>query len=245
MISNLGYARDIDGSWLAHLTRSRRHIYTSHAVQKAALESYRCIVQKTKPDLCCLIEVDTGSFTSGGLNQFAYLAEGWPVTDVSSKYAPGSKLGMYGPTQGKCNGFMARHPYSFERLYFSRGSKRLLYRIALEEGLVLFFTHLALGQKTRTQQLKELRALADREAGEVLIGGDFNILAGLGELDVFLGDSKYCLMNDPECSTFTLMGRHYLLDLCIASRKIVPHVSLSIIDQPFSDHDMLLVNVDH
>jgi endonuclease/exonuclease/phosphatase family metal-dependent hydrolase len=138
-----------------------------------------------------------------------------------------SKLSKLPLTRGKCNGFMARRPYPFQLLYLSHGSKRLLYRIVLEEGLTLYFTHLALGKRTRTLQLKELRGLADNEPGDVLIAGDFNILAGLEELD-----------------TFTLMGRHYLLDLCIASRGAAAHTKVRIIDQPFSDHDALLVEVE-
>jgi endonuclease/exonuclease/phosphatase family metal-dependent hydrolase len=244
LISNLGYARHIDGTLLAHLLRSRRHLHTSQAIQKASLDAYKQIVQETRPDLCCLIEIDTGSFTSGGLNQFEYLANGFSLRDVSSKYAEGSKLAHFALTKGKCNGFMAARPYPFNRLYFSRGSKRLVYRIELEPALTLLFTHLALGQETRTQQLKELRALADLETGETLIAGDFNILAGLGELSVFVDDGRYTLLNHPERSTFTLFGRHYLLDLCLASAGAAPYAALQVINQPFSDHDALLVSLN-
>ena len=245
LVSNLGYARDIDGTVLSHLRHSYRHFRTPVALQKASLDAYKKIIEETKPDLCCLIEIDTGSSTSGGFNQFEYLAHpDYPMRDVLSKYAVNSRLSGARLTRGKSNGFMASRPYGFERHYLSRGSKRLIYRIVLEDGLVLFFTHLSLKEKIRLQQIKELRALADKEEGDVLIAGDFNIFAGLRELEMFTGDGRYQLLNDAAHGTFTLFGKHYLLDICLASSNAVPRTSLTIIDQPFSDHDALLITVE-
>jgi hypothetical protein len=192
-----------------------------------------------------MMEIDTGSFTSGGFDQFGYLVNAaYPLRDVCSKYAPNAWLGQFAPTRGKSNGFMAKQPHVFERLYFSRGSKRLLYRIALEEGLTLFFTHLSLTHDVRTHQLQELRTLADKETDDVVIAGDFNILAGLDELKIFISDGRYQLLNSPEQSTFTLFGKHYLLDICLVNTAAAAHTSLHIIDQPFSDHDALLITVE-
>lgn len=244
LVSNLGYARDIDGTMLAHLRKSYRHLHTPPLLQKISLDTYKKIVEETNPDICCMIEIDTGSIASGGFDQFAYLAHpDYPVRDVVSKYAVKSRLANFWATRGKCNGFMAKHPYEFERIYLSFGSKRLLYRIVLEEGVVLFFTHLALKSDIRKQQIDELRMLADRETGDVLIAGDFNILAGLEELDVFTKDGRYELLNDSAHGTFTLFGKHYLLDICLVSRHTTARTSLQIIDQPFSDHDALLITV--
>jgi endonuclease/exonuclease/phosphatase family metal-dependent hydrolase len=243
LVSNLGYARGIDGTLLQHMRQSYNHVCTPRGYQKRALDAYKQIMRSSDPDICCMVEIDTGSVGSCGLNQFDYLADQtYPVRDVIGKYAEGSKLTW--TRRGKSNGFIAKHPYNFQRLYLSHGSKRLLYRIVLEEGLVLFFTHLSLKRQVRIQQITELRALADKEEGEVLIAGDFNIFAGLEELEHFTGDGKYTLLNDKSEGTFTLFGRHYLLDICMASSLLVPRTSIEIIDQPFSDHDALLVTVD-
>ncbi len=245
LISNLGYARNIDGTVLAHLLHSYRHFRTPLSLQKASLDAYKKIIEDTKPDLCCMIEVDTGSPTSGGFDQFEYLAHSdYPLRDVVNKYATNSRLSEFWMTRGKSNGFMANRPYDFKRIYLSLGSKRLIYRIVLEEGLVLFFTHLSLKKEVRLQQIKELRKLADNEEGDVLIAGDFNILAGLSELEAFTGDGRYQLLNDSAQGTFTLFGRHYLLDICLATCNVAARTSLAIIDQPFSDHDGLLITVD-
>ncbi len=245
LVSNIGYARDIDGALLTHFIRSHRHFYTTYYTQKTSLDTYLEIVKKLKPDICCMIEIDSGSFTSGGFNQFEYLIDSvYPFRDISSKYAIGGKLSNFFMTQGKSNGFMANREYEFERLYLSIGSKRLVYRIVLEKGLVLFFTHLSLKKIVRRQQMKELRIIADKENCDVIIAGDFNILAGIDEIDVFTGDGCYQLLNNPEEGTFSLFGKHYLLDLCIVSKSIVTQTSLQIIDQPFSDHDGLFIMVE-
>ena len=245
LISNLGYARDIDGTMLAHLLHSYRHFRTPISLQKASLDAYKKIIEDTKPDLCCIIEVDTGSPTSGGFDQFEYLTHtDYPLRDVVSKYAPNSRLCEFWMTRGKSNGFMEKRPYDYKRIYLSLGSKRLLYRIVLEEGLVLFFTHLSLKKEVRLHQIKELRSLADKEVGDVLIAGDFNILAGLRELEIFTGDGRYQLLNDSSQGTFTLFTKHYLLDICLATSNVAARTSIAIIDQSFSDHDALLITVD-
>lgn len=245
LVSNLGYARDIDGSILRHLKHGLRHFRTSVFVQKNALDAYRQIIKDANPHLCCLIEVDTGSFTSGWFNQFSYLEDSaYILRDVVSKYAVDRQHHHLSAFHGKCNGIMANRLYAYERLYLACGSKRLLYRIVLEEGLTLFFTHLSLHRSIRLQQLKELRVFADKEKGDVLIAGDFNILAGVDELSVLCGDKKYRILNNPEEGTFTLFGKHYLLDVCIANCSAQSHFSVKVIDQPFSDHDALLVTVE-
>jgi endonuclease/exonuclease/phosphatase family metal-dependent hydrolase len=245
LVSNLGYARGLDGSVIAHFRHIQRHFRTPMAFQKTALDAYKKIVEETNPDICCMIEIDTGSSTSCGFDQFEYLAHAdYPLRDVVCKYAVNSKLASFRLTRGKSNGFMASRPYNFTRHYLSRGSKRLLYRIELEEQLVLYFTHLSLKAETRIQQMKELRALADKEEGDVLIAGDFNILAGLSELKIFTGDGRYTLLNDSAHGTFTLFGKHYLLDICLATSHTVARTSIQVIDQPFSDHDALLITVE-
>ncbi len=244
LVSNLGYARDIDGTVLSHFLHIYRHFFTPIALQKSSLDAYKKIIAESNPDIYCMIEIDTGSPTSGGFDQFEYLAcPDYPLRDVVSKYAIHSRLADFWMTRGKSNGFMARKPYVFERQYLSMGSKRLLYRIVLEESLVLFFTHLSLKKDIRIKQIRELRMLADKEEGNVLIAGDFNILAGLSELDILTGDGCYQLLNDSTHGTFTLFGKHYLLDICLVSSKIAARISLTIIDQPFSDHDALLITV--
>jgi endonuclease/exonuclease/phosphatase family metal-dependent hydrolase len=245
LVSNIGYARNIDGSVLAHLRQSRHHLRTSVRSQKIALDAYKNIIAAVQPDICCMIEIDTGSPTSSGFDQFAYLLHpDYPLRDVVGKYAVSSRLSKFWLTRGKSNGFMAKRPYRFNRYYLSHGSKRLLYRIELEKGLVLFFTHLSLNSQTRLKQIQELRAFADKETGDVLIAGDFNILAGPDELKTFTRDGRYTLLNDSALGTFTLLGRHYLLDICLATSHTVPRTSIEVIDQPFSDHDALLITVE-
>lgn len=244
LVSNIGYARGLDGGLVPHLLHSYRNVSTTVARQKKALDQYLAMVRKYDPDLCCIIEVDTGSLSSHWFNQFSYLCHHpYAHHDVTVKYVEGSRMAKYALTRGKSNGFMCKHPVEFSKQFFSCGSKRLVYRLELGEGRVMFFTHLALGEKTRTMQLKELRALADQEKGEVLIAGDFNILAGLEELDILVGDGRYELLNKPEDRTFRLFGNRYLLDICVASAALAKKAKLEIIDQPFSDHDALLITL--
>lgn len=246
LLSNLGYARGINGCLAHHVRYAHRHIFCNHVVQGQALDQLAAILREESPDICCFVEIDSGSFDTAHYDQLAHLlTDDYPQYDVENKYAQGSILRTLAFTRGKSNAFIARKRYPFSKTYFDSGTKRLIYRITITEGLTLFFAHFSLKRKVREQQLAQARGLMHDTEGEVIFMGDFNILSGLGELSPLLEDEGLVLMNRPDMPTFTFHQRRLLLDLCLCTPGIAAHTALRVIPQPYSDHAALVAEVMH
>lgn len=245
LMSNLGYLRGIDGRLIQHLLYMRRHFYCPVDVQKGALQQLLALMEVEDPDICCFVEIDTGSSTSADFNQVeALVSKTYPFFDSENKYAPHSRLRTLPRARGKSNAFIAKWPFPFEKIYFSAGTKRLIYKVRLAEYLTLFFAHFSLKKTVRAQQLRQVRNLLIDTPGESIFLGDFNILTGFTELAPLLHQSNLCLMNSENQHTFTFHRFRKVLDLCICSQSLAPIIDLRVIPQPFSDHAALLVKVD-
>lgn len=244
LLSNLGYARGFSGSLREHLGLMHRHLWCPPGVQRRVLKHFRALMARTHPDICCLLEIDTGSFTSAGVNQLDLLKdEEYPFADSENKYHPDSYLRRQPFMRGKSNGFVARRAYDFVKLYFARGTKRLIYQVRIMPGVTLFFTHFSLNADVRKAQLAEMQTLARKETGEVILLGDFNVLQGLDELKPLLLATDFRLMNDPTVPTFFFYRHRLTLDLCLCSPALAERTTLEVIPQAFSDHAALLVEI--
>ncbi|MEJ0062257.1 MAG: endonuclease/exonuclease/phosphatase family protein [Alphaproteobacteria bacterium] len=243
LFSNIGYAKGIGGTLLEHLTRLDRHIYTAPIVQKHALAQLKTIIDGENPDLCCFVEIDKGSFHSGYFNQIAPLMdEDYRFHDIADKYGASSLLGRMPLHAGKCNAFLAKTSFPYERLYFTHGNKRLIYRIALPGDITLFFAHFSLQRKVREKQFREINRLLKETAGEIIIMADFNILNGFSELSPLLGGTDLHVLNLETEHTFTFHRSKLVLDLCLCSASLARRATLKVIQQPFSDHAALLLD---
>lgn len=245
LFSNIGYARGIDGTLWQHVMYMHRHFYCNISVQQQALLQLKEIITLEKPDLCCFVEVDNGSFHSSYYNQMKFLMDDdYMFQDVANKYGEENWLSDMPLFKGKSNGFLARHDVSFERLYFQYGSKRLVYKILLPGNILVFFTHFSLQKKTRVQQFNEIKNIIKNHDGEIIILADFNIMQGFIELEPLLQDTKLKLLNTDKEFTFTFHRTQRVLDLCICSETLAKRLTLRVIPQPFSDHAALLVEGD-
>lgn len=244
LMSNIGYAKGISGSLWQHVRHSGRHVYSSQKTQMRSLGQLKKIIDREKPDLCCLIEVDSGSFHSSRYNQLqALINEEYHFYDIADKYGENNPLGKLPLHRGKSNAFISRDVLAFDRLYFTNGSKRLIYQIALPNNQILIFAHFSLNRKVRARQFQELRKLIAETTRETILMGDFNILAGPSELAPLLKDTKLKLLNRPEENTFRFSRYHWMLDLCLCSSLIGEKAELKVIPQPFSDHAALLLTL--
>jgi endonuclease/exonuclease/phosphatase family metal-dependent hydrolase len=245
LFANLGYATGINGTLRQHIGKSFRHALQSRAMQNRVLVQFKAIIEKTDPDLCCIVELDQGSVHSAFLNQMqALVCARYPVSDVTSKYGPDSPLSKLPFHTGKSNGFLAKETTVFSHLYFEHGTKRLIYQIDLAPNLTLFFAHFSLQRKVRARQFLEIGRVTARTAGRIIIFGDFNTLSGLSELSPLIADGRLILLNSPDVPTFRFHRWQTVLDLCLASPSLVASCRLQVIDQPFSDHDALLLEID-
>ncbi len=244
-MSNIGYARGLNGCLKQHLLHSYRHIYCPIHIQKKVLLKLKNIIRLEEPDLGCLVEIDKGSFNSSFFNQIEHiLDDNYPYFDIENKYKEIGYLRKLPIFSGKCNAFFSKTNISCRRLFFSNGTKKLIYRIELTNNLVLFFAHFSLNSKVRQKQYQEIKALIKSESGEILIMGDFNAFKGFDELSSLLEDTNLKIINDEFLPTFTFHRSKHAIDLCIASSSLIPHLNLKIIDQAFSDHSALLLTID-
>jgi endonuclease/exonuclease/phosphatase family metal-dependent hydrolase len=244
LFSNLGYATGINGTLRQHAGKALRHAFQTKAMQHRILAKFSAIMAQENPDLCCLVELDQGSIHTAYFNQITALAcANYPIFDIADKYGPGSRASQLLFHRGKSNGFLAKSPQRFERLYFEHGTKRLIYKIILTSTLTLFFAHFSLKRQVRARQFLEMRRLAQDSGGDVLIFGDFNTLNGLSELGPLLDGDFLHLLNPPDKPTFRFHRWQHTLDLCLCSPGLLSSCSLTVIDQPFSDHAALLLDI--
>lgn len=240
--SNIGYARGIDGTLWQHILYAHRHIYFGMEAQQKVLLKLKEIIALEQPDLCCFVEVDNGSFHSSYYNQIQYLIDhDYVFHDISCKYGTDNWLSELPLFKGRCNAFIAKSVVPFERLYFRHGSKRLIHKITLADGVLLYFTHFSLQKTIRKQQLAEILEMIKTQKTETILLADFNILDGFGELKPLMDDLDLIILNDENDPTFTFHRTRRVLDLCLCSSGIADRVSMRILPQPFSDHAGLLV----
>jgi endonuclease/exonuclease/phosphatase family metal-dependent hydrolase len=244
LLSNLGYARGINGCLSHHLLLAHRHFYCSEVVQKQVLGQLSALIAEEDPDICCFVEIDQGSANSANFNQLAALVnEKYTFFDIENKYGASSRWRLHGLTRGKSNAFMAKVPLDYEKLSFSHGTKRLVYKLHLPTEVTLFFAHFSLSRAVRVKQLQQLAQLLQSTPGEVVLMGDFNILTGFGELAPLTEGAGLRLLNREDEVTFRFHRRHLILDLCLCSPSLAERCHLRVIPQPFSDHAALLLDI--
>ncbi|HYD18678.1 MAG TPA: endonuclease/exonuclease/phosphatase family protein [Patescibacteria group bacterium] len=242
LFSNIGYARGIDGTLWQHVGRFNRHFYCPVPLQQEVLMQVKGIVKNARPDICCFVEIDQGSMHSARFNQLTFLMDDdYRFFDIADKYGPGNWLAKLPLHTGKSSAFMSRTELPFDKHYFSKGSKRLIHKVAIPGGVTLFFTHFSLQRKVRLHQFQELRKLVEQQDGPVIVLADFNIMHGFKELQPLLENSDLIVLNDEHNPTFRLHRTEKALDLCICSKSLREKLDLKIIQQPFSDHAALLV----
>ncbi len=248
LFSNIGYAKGIDGSLHQHIGLFGRHFYCALPVQEQVLSQLKAIIETEDPDLCCFVEIDSGSFHSARFNQIeALLDDRYAFHDIADKYGYQSLLSRLPLHRGKSNALMAKHKMSFERLYFQHGTKRLVYNVVLPPEIPgdihVFFAHFSLNKRTRMRQFQEVRQIILDTPGETIVLADFNIFGGFKELAPLLNTEDLIVLNNESDPTFAFSGRRLALDLCLCSRALAPRLNMRIVPQPFSDHAALLVEV--
>lgn len=243
-MGNLGYLRGINGLLAEHIRYAYRHIYCPRNIQEICLQQVIHIIEREAPDICCFVEIDRGSGSKDSFNQLEALAsELYPFFDIENKYGPVSRLRALPFSRGKSNGFLAKQPYHFEKIFFTHGTKRLIYKIDVAPDITLFFAHFSLKKSVRSAQLLQVRELLRETPGEIILLGDFNIHSGFGELAPLMHENNLVLLNREDESTFRFHNMQLPLDLCICTQAIAARAQLKIIPQPYSDHEALLLTI--
>lgn len=152
------------------------------------LEDIIGFIRQVAPDVIGLVEVDGGSFRTGNLCQARQIADQLGHYHViESKYGQGSVAEKVPLLDKQGNAVLSSYPIQSHRFhYFEQGVKRLVIEARLP-SLTVFLVHLSLTYRNRQYQLERLFRLIQEVDGPVIVAGDFNVLWGQKELDLFLG----------------------------------------------------------
>lgn len=227
---------------IRYATGPRMHHYVRPS--RRNLERIAGFLGDLEPDLVGLIEVDHGSYRSGGKNQSELLAETLGhYHSHSVKYGENSFWRRVPVVKNQGNAFLTRNRMRNETFhYFDQGMKRLVIELDLEH-LAVYLVHLSLGGRTRHRQLQALYELVKKTDRPCLVAGDFNMLWGEQEIEMFLAATGLQNANSRRLPTFPSRNPNRHLDFVLYSRQIqirgvqVPQVS-------YSDHLPLVVDFD-
>ncbi len=201
-------------------------------------------LRELQPDLVGLVEIDYGSYRTGHKNQVELLASSLGhYHSYSTKYGETSFWRHIPVLNRQGNAFLARDRIRHERFhFFDQGMKRLVMELETEH-LIIYLVHLSLGARTRHQQLSALYDLVSRADRPFILAGDFNMLWGEQEIDLFLAATGLQNANVRSLPTYPSRNPTQHLDFVLHSKDIiirdffVPQVTLS-------DHLPVVVDFD-
>lgn len=208
------------------------------------LDRIAAFLKGLEPDLVGLIEVDYGSYRMGRRNQAEVLADSLGhYHSYATKYGKKSIWRHVPVLNRQGNAFLARGRIRNETFhFFDQGMKRLVMELDLEH-VVVYLVHLSLGGRARLHQLAALYDLVRNTDRPCVVAGDFNLLWGEYEIDLFLAATGLQNANREGVPTFPSGNPHRHLDFVLHSEEIqvtrfqVPAVRLS-------DHLPLVVDFD-
>ncbi|HBA84097.1 MAG TPA: endonuclease [Verrucomicrobia bacterium] len=186
------------------------------------------------PDIVGLVEVDSGSYRSAKLNQAEIIARALGhYHSFNSKYGETSVARKLPLFNKQVNAFLTSDKIQTERFhYFDSGVKRLVIELELE-NLSIFLVHLSLKFRHRQYQLRDLHSLVKAVKKPCIVAGDFNVLWGDRELQLFLAATGLLNANVEGLRTFPSWNPTRQLDFILCSPGIkvtgfqAPQVTLS------------------
>ncbi len=187
-----------------------------------------------QPDIVGLVEVDSGSYRSAKLNQAEIMAKALGhYHSFQSKYGEASVARKLPLFSKQVNAFLTKDEIRTEKFhYFDSGVKRLVIELELED-LTIFLVHLSLKFRHRQYQLRDLHALVKAVKKPCIVAGDFNVLWGHKELQLFLAAAGLRNANEQGAPTFPNWRPKRQLDFILCSPEVkvtrfqVPQVALS------------------
>ena len=216
-----------------YLGRSVRHIYR--------IEKF---INKYKPDIVGLVEVDLGSFRMYSRNQATLLGRITRNNNVYQyKYEEDSNYMKFPMVRKQGNALLSKKPVLREEFhYLDIGMKKLIIEVETED-IVVFLVHLALGGKTRQKQIVQLYNFVKNCKKPVIVAGDFNVFWGEEEIEMFLQASNLQNINIRKEPTFPSWNPKRELDFILCSKEIKVK-SYEVIQTQLSDHLPILVDFE-
>ena len=196
------------------------------------------------PDIVGLVEVDLGSFRTKEANQAKLLGDILGQNFVSQyKYEENSRYMKVPMLRKQGNAVLSRKEIIRQEFhYLDNGMKKLI--IEADTGVVVvFIVHLALGGKTRLKQIVQLYDLIKRCKKPFIVAGDFNVLWGNEEIELFLKASELENVNYMNRPTFPSWNPKKELDFILYSKEI-RLTDYKVIKTTLSDHLPILMDFE-
>ncbi len=201
-------------------------------------------VRHMDPDILGLVEVDSGSYRARRKNQAEELARDLDLFHCHRIKYPDDGLGRRVPVLNKqANAVLAREPILRTAFHdFASGFKSLAIEVEFER-VTFFLVHLALGLRARHRQLLELHDLLAACDKPRLVAGDFNTLAGVWEMRMFLRATGLLSANTRHTPTFPSWAPCRELDFICHDPSIIP-TRFKIPQVRLSDHLPLMFDFE-
>ncbi len=201
-------------------------------------------IKSVQPDVLGLVEVDGGSFRTEQQCQAQKIADQLKLYHViETKYAFGSVAKRIPLLRTQGNAILAHDEIISHRFhYFEEGVKRLIIQACMER-VTVFLVHLSLTFRNRQYQLERLYRLIREVDRPVILAGDFNVLWGKRELDLFLGATGLVSANPEKLPSFPSRTPKMELDFILHSPELKV-VNFQIPSVTFSDHAPLICDFE-
>lgn len=200
----------------------------------------REFIRSVQPDAMGLVEVDGGSFRTDQMCQAEMIAQQLGYYHViETKYGSTSMVKKLPLLRTQGNAVLTRMPIISHRLhYFDEGVKRLVIQVCTER-LTIFLVHLSLTYRNRQYQLERLYKLIRQVDRPMILAGDFNVLWGLRELELFLGATGLVSANPEKKPSYPSRSPKRELDFILHSPELKV-INFQIPSVTFSDHAPLI-----
>lgn len=211
---------------------------------KNNFEQIQNFIRLVQPDVIGLVEVDGGSFRTRQLCQAEVLAQKLGYYHViETKYGLASMAQKIPLLKAQGNAILSKAPIISHRFhYFDEGVKRLIIQ-ACTEHLTVFLVHLSLTYRNRQCQLERLYRLVRQVNRPVILAGDFNVLWGKRELDLFLGATGLMSANPERKPSHPSRHPKRELDFILHSPELKV-VNFQIPSVIYSDHAPLICDFE-
>ncbi|MCK5529124.1 MAG: endonuclease/exonuclease/phosphatase family protein [Kiritimatiellae bacterium] len=185
------------------------------------LDKITSFMHDMNPDIVGLVEVDSGSYRTGGVNQARVIAESLGhYHTYGSKYSDRGLARLMPVINKQGNAFISRDSSTKEKFhYFDDGMKKLVIELEMD-NLRIFLVHLALGFRVRHHQLSALYDMMKDSDKPCIVAGDFNVFWGDKEVNLFLAASGLKSANIDAEKSFPSWAPTQELDFILHSPEI-------------------------
>lgn len=244
---NIEYCEGIEGIWYQYL-KFWKIFFPPKKLDQRIVDA----LKRLNPDILTLIEVDTGSFRSRGIDEVRFIEQKLHLKSFVEKIKyplhGWLKLFHHVPILDKqANSIISKYKLlNIKYHVLHEGTKRVIIEATVHcpQKITLLAAHLALGTKARTRQIEELIKIVNNIKNPVILMGDFNTFNGEKEIKDLLKKThlRDKISLDKHSLPFTEPAWHpnKRLDYILTSPQVKVK-RYSVLNFHFSDHLPLMI----